>query len=69
MPEDKYIEASLSYEEKNALRYVAGYITKAQRKKIKHSSNPLKKEFIGYLVEMSTEDELSDGMKDESEDI
>lgn len=39
MSEDKGIEASLSYEEKNALRYAASYVTRALRKKIKHSSN------------------------------
>ena len=46
MPEDKGIEASLTYEEKSALRYTAGYVTRAFEKKLKRSSNPLKEKLI-----------------------
>ena len=68
MPEDKGIEASLTYEEKSALRYTAGYVTRALKKKLKRSSNPLKEKLIQYLNEMSAEDEVAGDAKDESED-
>ena len=56
MPEDKSIETSHSHEEKNAFRY------------IKRSSNSLKKN-SKYLNEINNKnDELSGGMKDDSED-
>ena len=38
MPEERGMEASLSYEEKNALRYSAGYVTRALKNKFKCSS-------------------------------
>ena len=62
------IEASLNYEEKNALRYTAGYVTRGLIKKLKRSCNPRKKQLIAYLVEMNTDEELPGVAKDESED-
>ena len=46
MTEDKgtlCIETSLSYDKKNALRYIAGSLTKALKNKFMRSSNSLKK--------------------------
>ena len=61
--------ASLSYDEKNALRYTAGYVTRALRNNFKRSSSPLNQQLIGYLDEISSrKHELSGGMKEESED-
>ena len=52
--------ASLSKEEENALRYAAGFIPRALRKKLERSSHPLKEEFIICLMELCMEDEVSD---------
>ena len=35
-------ETGLTYEEVNALRYSAGYVPRALRKKLEHGSHPLK---------------------------
>ena len=51
MPKDD----SLSYEEKNALRYTAGYIPRALKKKIDRFSHPLKKELLLCLLDLSEE--------------
>ncbi|KAL5483889.1 hypothetical protein EMCRGX_G020308 [Ephydatia muelleri] len=54
---------TLSYEEKNALRYAAGYIPRAIRKKIAKSSNPAKQCIMLWLDDMlqsETEDHESD---------
>ena len=48
-------DESLSYEEKNALRYTAGYIPRALKKKIDRSSHPLKKELLLCLLDLSEE--------------
>ena len=58
------VEVSLTYEEKNALRYTAGYVPRALRKKLKKSAHPLKEELVLCLVEMTEGDR---GI-DESED-
>ena len=71
MAEGKVIETSLSYEEKNALtyRYTAGSVTRALKGKFKRLSNTLNKELIKYLNDINnTNDELSGGTKEESED-
>ena len=68
MPEDKGIETSHSQEEKNALRYTAGSVIKALKNKFKRSSNSPKKN-SKYLNEINNKnDELSGGMKADSED-
>ena len=54
----------LTYEEKNALYYAAGYIPRALRKQLEHSEHELKEELILCLHEL-TED---DGIDDESQD-
>ncbi len=54
----------LSYEEQNAMRYAAGYIPRALRKRLERSSHPLKEELVLCLLDL-TEDE--DGSH-ESED-
>ena len=54
----------LTYEEKNALYYVAGYIPRALRKQLERSKHELKEELILCLHEL-TED---DGIDDESQD-
>ncbi len=62
-------EATLDYEEKNALRYTAGYTLRALKKKINRSAHPLKKELGFCLMEMSEEDtgDTAESM-DESEE-
>ena len=57
------ILASLDYEEVNALRYTAGYVIRALRKKIDRSAHPLMEELILCLVEM----EENEGTEHESE--
>lgn len=42
----------LDYEETNALRFTAGYIIRALRKKIERSAHPLMEELVLCLVEM-----------------
>ena len=68
IPEEDDIEASLNYEEKNALQYTAGYVTSGLIKKLKCLCNPRKKQLITYLIEMNTDKELPGLAKDESED-
>ena len=57
-------DVSLTYEEENALRYTAGYVVKAVLKKLKRSTNPMKKELCRYAMELNT----NDGSEQESED-
>ena len=49
-----------SYEEKNALNYAAGYIPKALRKQLEHSSHQLKEELISCLNELTEDDGIDD---------
>ena len=56
--------ASLDYEEVNALRYTAGYVIRALRRKIERSAHPLMEELILCLVEM----EQNEGTEHESEE-
>ena len=56
--------ASLTYEEANALRYTAGYVIRALRKKIEGSAHPLLEELVLCLVDM----EEKEGTGHESED-
>ena len=46
----------LTYEEKNAIRYAAGYIPRALYSKLEDSSHPLKKELILRLQDLIDED-------------
>jgi len=55
----------LSYGEENALRYAAGYIPRALRRKLERSSHPLKEELILCLLDL-TEDQVDE--LDPSED-
>eukprot|EP00731_Ephydatia_muelleri_P034934 Em0087g3a len=55
---------TLSYQQKNALRYAAGYLPRAIRKKIGKSSNPAKQQLILCLDDML----LTDAEDHESED-
>ena len=50
----------LSYGEKNAIRYTAGYIPTALKKKIDHSSHPLKKELLLCLLDLTEECDVED---------
>ena len=59
-------EASLTYDEQNALRYAAGYIPKCLRNQLKRSSHPLKRELMWRLLDLT--DETDDVTDDESED-
>ena len=52
-------DVALDYQEMNALRYSAGYVIRAVRKKIKRSSHPLKNEIAlctEELIDMSLDD-------------
>ena len=51
----------LTVEEENALRYVAGYIPRALRHKLEHSSHPFKEEFIVFLMELCIDDDACTG--------
>ena len=57
-------QESLTYEEKNAVRYAAGYIPRALRSKLERSSHPLKEELILCMLDLTDED----GVADESQD-
>ena len=58
-------DISLTYEEGNALRYTAGYVVKAVSKKLKRSTNLMKKELCRYVMELN----MNDGSEQESEDL
>ena len=49
----KTTEASLDYEERNALCYTAGYVERAVEKKIQWSAHSLKKELLLCISELS----------------
>ena len=68
MPEEDSIEVSLDYEEKNSLRYTAGFVTKNLIKKLKRSCNPHKDHLITCLQEINTTEEIPGVTKDDSED-
>ena len=55
---DRSVDVQLSYEERNALRYTAGYVTRALIKKLKSSTHPLKEEMVCCLLDMNEADEL-----------
>ena len=57
-------QESLTYEEKNAIYYAAGYIPRALHSKLERSSHPLKEELILCLLDLTDED----GVTDESQD-
>ena len=59
-------ETGLTYEEINALRYSAGYVPRALRKKLERGSHPLKEALILCLYEMTEED--IDANRSDSED-
>ena len=46
----------LDYQESNALRYAAGYVPRAIRKRLERGSHPLKEELVLCLVEMCEDD-------------
>ena len=56
----------MSYDEQNALCYAAGYIPKCLRNQLKKSSNPLKRELMWRLLDLT--DETDDVTADETED-
>jgi len=58
--ETPHADVGLSYEEKNVIRYTAGYIPRALRKKIDRSSHPLKKELSLCLLDLTEECEVGD---------
>ena len=49
----------LDYQEVNALRYAAGYVPRALRKRLEKRSHPLKEELVLCLVELCEEDDLT----------
>ena len=46
----------LDYQESNALRYAAGYVPRAIRKRLERGSHPLKEELVLCLVELCEDD-------------
>ena len=59
------ISETLSYEELNGLRYAAGYVPRAIRKKVTKSGHPLRKDL---LVCISQLEETDDVVTDDSQD-
>ena len=58
-------ERSLSYEEKNALQYAAGFVPLSLRKKLARSAHPLKKkQLILCLRDMTEDDHTPDCSED-----
>ena len=58
----KTTKASLDYEERNALRYTAGYVVRDLEKKIRRSAHPLKKELLLCILEL-----LESGVEEEDD--
>ena len=56
---------TLTYEEKNGLRYAAGYIPKMLRKRLKTSSHPLREDIILCIYDLLDDGDEED---DESQD-
>ena len=52
-------QPKLSYEVQNALRYAAGYIPRALRKRLERSSHPLKEELLTCLLDLTEDDDES----------
>ena len=55
----------LSYEEQNALRYAAGYIPRALRKRLERSGHPLKEELILCLLDLTDDDDCGTSESEE----
>ena len=64
---EKEHEASLDYEERNALRYTAGYVTRALIKKLKRAAHPMRKELILWLTTLTEEDIGGEDVDDSEE--
>ena len=58
-------QETLSYEEENSLRFIAGYLLRAIEKKIKHSSLLMKKDILVCILDLLEDD---DEPYDESSD-
>ena len=58
--ECKCTETSLTYEERNAIKYAAGYVIRNLRKKLKRSAHPLKDELLQLLDDLVTSDNADD---------
>ena len=63
---EKEHEASLDYEERNALRYTAGYVIRSLTKKLQRAAHSMKKELI-FCLSTITEEDIGgdDGMESE----
>ena len=59
---------SLIYNERNALRYVAGYIPRLLKKKLSTSSHPLKKDIILCISDLLADDGDEEDDDDDSHD-
>ena len=49
-------DVSMTNDEKNVLRYVAGYVRRHLRKKIERSRHPLKEELVLFLMDLVKDD-------------
>ena len=65
LPDSSNKQHSLTYEEKNALCYAAGYIPRALCKRLQHSTHKLKEDLIICLHELTE----CDGIDSESQDF
>ena len=59
--ETEHPSRSLTHEEENALRYVAGYVIRKLRERIDSSSNPRKDEMVLLLMECAGDEMDSEG--------
>ena len=55
---DRSVDIQLSYEERYALQYTAGYVARALIKKLKSSTHSLKEEVVCCLLDMNEANEL-----------
>ncbi len=57
---DQPVNQEFSFEERNALRYVAGYVPRHLKKRLETSAHPMKKEFTLCLLDLLQEGEHED---------
>ena len=52
---------ALDYQERNAIRYAAGYVVRHLSKRLERTSHPLKEELVLCLVDMCTDEDDEQG--------
>ena len=66
--EQECTETSLTYEERNALKYAAGYVIRNLRKRLTRSAHPLKDELLQLLDDLVTTPDDASEPEDSSSD-